>query len=149
MEDIPRNALYACGGFFMGGRMNRIIDSFRQLCLEGKKEQETDFFREVQNGIYWIPVKYDSKEDMHLQICMIQSARGRKYIPAFLDREGCRAKMKLMKINYPRLKELTEHQRETVCGLVIDPYGEKIVIDRTLMHLMEKQKPAEGERNAV
>ena len=129
--------------------MNRIIDSFRQLCLEGKKEQETDFFREVQNGVYWIPVKYDSKEDMHLQICMIQSARGRKYIPAFLDREGCRAKMKLMKINYPRLKELTEHQRETVCGLVIDPYGEKIVIDRTLMHLMEKQKPAAGERNAV
>ena len=129
--------------------MNRIVESFRQLCLEGKKEQETDFFREVQNGIYWIPVKYDSKEDMHLQICMIQSARGRKYIPAFLDREGCRAKMKLMKINYLRLKELTEQQRETVCGLVIDPYGEKIVIDRTLMHLMENQKPAAGERNAV
>ena len=97
MEDIPRNALYACGVFFMGGRMNRIMDSFRQLCLEGKKEQETDFFREVQNGVYWIPVKYDSKEDMQLQICMIKSARGRTYIPAFLDRESCRTKMRSLK----------------------------------------------------
>ena len=110
--------------------MNRIIDSFRQLCLEGKKEQETDFFRQ-------------------LQICMIKSARGRTYIPAFLDRESCRTKMKLMKLNYPRLKALTEQQREKVCGLVIDPYGEKIVIDRTLMQLMEKQQSAAGERNAV
>ena len=34
---------------------------------------------------------------MQLQICMIQSARGRTYIPAFLDRESCGVKMKLMK----------------------------------------------------
>ena len=33
---------------------------------------------------------------MQLQICMIQSARGRTYIPAFLDRESCGAKMQLM-----------------------------------------------------
>lgn len=42
---------------------------------------------------------------MQLQICMIQSARGRTYIPAFLDRESCGAKMKLMEKQQPAAAE--------------------------------------------
>lgn len=125
----------------MPGR-NKIVEQFQRLCEEGTAENEQAFFDEVKRGSLWVPVAQGAGEEQQIQISILESGKGRKYIPAFVSKEdvsGPYKKRHLVKLQYGKLKDLVLSRMVNVSGVVIEPYRHNIVIDQTLMRLIDRR----------
>lgn len=121
---------------------NGIIDAFHQLCRENSRENVRLFFHEVKHSVLWVPVSAGKERAPKVEIPVLISSAGKKYIPAFVSRETVTRPYKktyAVKMEYNRLKQLITGELKDVSGIVISPFRDNIFIDKALMQVIDEK----------
>lgn len=93
-------------------------------------EKET-LFKKLQRARVWIPCYRDEKGGISLELLV--SAAGAQYLPAFYDKNSPLGKFSqenLVQMEFRMLRNTFTDMPEEIAGIVIEPFGENIAMDR-------------------
>ena len=90
-----------------------------------------ELFLELAGRKVWIPAHRVENNGITLEL--LADAVGRQYIPAFYSKTsdiGNFSEKNLVEIGFSQLRHILIDMSETVCGIVVEPFGENLPLDR-------------------
>ncbi|QIB68995.1 enhanced serine sensitivity protein SseB [Aminipila butyrica] len=124
----------------MEERRNQLIDLYKQLMQEKTRACEDQFFKKLVETELWVPGTPEEIDKNKKGFALLLTGEGRKFVPAFLDREaniGRFQREDLVPMTYDKLKYLIIDSTEKISGVVLNPFAENILLDRVVMELVD------------
>lgn len=119
-----------------------LIDLYKKLMKEKSLECESEFFKELNATILWVPNLTEEQEENRKTFALLMTDDERKFAPAFLHKKSNLGRFKeeqLVEIPYNKLKYLIIDAGAEISGIVIAPFEENIVLDRKLIEIIDAQ----------
>lgn len=117
----------------------KIIDSIKRFLDTPSKESEKDFIRNISNGNYLIPVKFEGKvkdgimsEESKISFVTIKDIEGKKFSPIFTDwkelKKWNKEHEQVVLMPYKQAINTLLDVNFELNGLSINPYSQNIVL---------------------
>ncbi len=106
-------------------------------------KERTEFYKRLTGRKVWIPCA--KNQDGGITLELLRNGKGEQYIPAFYSKESVMGNFhreKLVQIEFLTLRHVLLELPREVCGIVIEPFGENMLLDRK--KLMEFDASTQG-----
>ncbi len=98
------------------------------------EKNRKELFSNLAGRRVWIPVH--RAENNGITLGLLADAEGRQYIPAFYSKTsaiGNFSEKNLVEIGFPQLRHILIDMSDTICGIVVEPFGENVPLDRNAL----------------
>ncbi|MFV0518563.1 MAG: enhanced serine sensitivity protein SseB C-terminal domain-containing protein [Aminipila sp.] len=124
-------------------REKNLIELFRILINEKTEESESNFFGELYNTRLLVPVRVIGELNEKTNFPLLVTKDGKKFIPSFVESKvelGNFTKEQLQEISYVNLKFVVIDSCDAIDGIAINPYGENIILNKSLIELIDSKQ---------
>lgn len=100
--------------------------------------QREQLYQKLAGQKVWIPCTKQPDGSITLELLLNQ--KGEQYIPSFCNRKSGEGKIKgtLVEIDFTVLRHILLELPEQICGIVLEPFQENILFDRTALNSFDK-----------